>query len=162
LRLLGGEIPQPPPGVEVDVSAGNPSDCKTERYSMSQDASCASCHQLMDPIGFGLERFDAMGRYREVEPAPSSCTIDAAGGVPGYGDFSGPRELGQIIADSGDFERCGVRQFYRFAVGRTERPEDESALVALEQALMEEGDFVGLLLAFVGSEAFLHRVVDPS
>ncbi len=160
-RLLCGALPPPPPGLNVDAGAGNPGDCKRVRYSMVDEPSCAGCHRLMDPIGFGLEAFDAEGRFREVETAAPSCAVDARGELPGGPSFNGPRELGEIIASSGDFEACAVEQFFRFAAGRATGPADAPALEALERSLAEEGDFVGLVLAYVGSEAFMHRVVDP-
>ena len=161
-RLLCRSLPPPPPDVNVDAPPGSPTDCKTERYDMGRRAECAGCHSQMDPIGFGLEGFDAQGRFREVEADLPMCGITGEGAFFDGTAFRGPRELGELIAESDAFESCAVRQFYRFAIGRSERPEDESALEALEAALENEGDFVGLVLAFVGSEAFLHRVADPT
>ncbi|MGE0788741.1 MAG: DUF1592 domain-containing protein [Sandaracinaceae bacterium] len=161
-RVLCRDIGAPPAGVNVDEVPGSAGDCKTERYFMSREAGCEGCHRNMDPIGFGLEQLDAMGRFRDVEASNAMCGIDGRGEFPGVGGFEGPRELGQILADESSLDDCVTRQFYRFAVGRSEGIEDEAALDALSSRLSQDGDFIGLVLSFVGSEAFLHRVVDET
>jgi hypothetical protein len=60
------------------------------------DATCANCHKILDPIGFGLENFDAIGRWRAKDD--TGGTIDAAGELPGGKRFSSPQELKAIIA----------------------------------------------------------------
>jgi hypothetical protein len=65
-----------------------------------------------------------------------------------------------MLVSSGQLEECAVRQFYRFAMGRGERAEDEGAIDELGERLRSEPDFAGVLLAVVTSEAFAYRVVD--
>src|SRR5678816_1916660 len=64
------------------------------------DAVCASCHKVLDPIGFGLENFDAIGRWRDRDDAGGA--IDAAGELPGGKHFTSPKELKAIIAARAD------------------------------------------------------------
>jgi mono/diheme cytochrome c family protein len=99
-QVLGEHVPPPPP----NVPPLDKQDRKTvENLTLRQrtelhrtNAVCANCHKTLDPIGFGLENFDAIGRWREKDD--TGGTIDAAGELPGGKRFSSPRELKAIIA----------------------------------------------------------------
>jgi hypothetical protein len=156
-RLLCEDVPPPPANVNVDQPPGmDQSACKTERYAAHRaNASCASCHDRLDPIGLGLERFDMAGRYREHDDGAPNCLLDGQGELPGYGAFSGPAELGQKLADSGVLDACGLRQYLSFALGRRLH-DDEKALVDADvQAFRgEASDFSEFIAAFVESPQF--------
>jgi len=163
-RLFCETIEKPPAELMVDVdtppAVADPDACKQERYFMSQEAACSGCHTLMDPIGFGLEAFDATGRFRETEPERPDCPIDGEGEFVGLGTFNGPAELADLAVESGKVEACVARQLYRFAVGRFELDEHDFAL--LERAVEEASDENGLRLdafitSYVSSAAFRFR-----
>jgi hypothetical protein len=151
------DIDEPPAGADPDA-------CKSDRYYMSREPACKSCHALMDPIGFGLEAYDASGAVRQTELGRPECTIDGDGEFVGLasGDvtFNGPAELARIAVDSGLVEACVAKQLYRFAVGRTELDEHDEAL--LERLVAEVGgagafDMLGFIEQYVASDAFRYR-----
>src|SRR5205823_1789277 len=77
---------------------------------------CASCHQKMDPLGFGLENFDPIGRWRENVACDP---IDPGGAMPNGDKFSGPRELKEVlIKRKGEFVRNLSRKMLGYALGR--------------------------------------------
>jgi len=102
--------------------------------------TCASCHTLVDNIGFGLEKFDAIGKFREkqeitlyptaeelksrkkTKPTDYKLDIDAVGSAPGLKDseFRTPRELGERLAREPVCHKCIVKQLFRYANGRSE------------------------------------------
>ncbi len=101
-QVLGEQLPPPP----ADVPKLEEQDRKSvegltlrQRTELHQtDPVCANCHKVLDPIGFGLENFDAIGRWREQDNAGGS--IDAAGELSGGEAFTNPKELKQLIAKS--------------------------------------------------------------
>jgi hypothetical protein len=122
----------------------------------------------MDPIGFGLLKYDGQGRIREFEPDENTgkdnpaCPIKGEGTVSGLdtdGTFRGPAELGALLARTGRFVECGGAQLYRFATGRKDLDDDDRRLVrhmlgagGLESVRVDEA-----ILRFVTAKAFFHR-----
>jgi hypothetical protein len=159
-RLLCQVIPPPPTNVDTDNPPGDgEATCKEEKYAQHRSGGCANCHNLMDPIGFGLERYDNQGRYRETEADNPECVISGQGALDGVGDFSGPAELEQLLIESGDLERCTVRQVYRLAMGRREQAEDEGILEELSGRFASSSHaFDQLLVDLVSAESFGFRV----
>jgi hypothetical protein len=100
------------------------------------DKSCAACHNLVDPIGFGFEKFDAIGGRREKAklafypldrkskepPKIVELDLDTSGWIAGIKEstFSSPRELGQLLARTPECHECVVKQYFRYAAGRPE------------------------------------------
>ncbi len=162
-RLLCQEVPPPPPGVNVDEKPAAPSPCKKSRYQAHASVGgCKGCHDLIDPIGFGLERFDRQGRYREHDDGLPECAIEGEGHVTGASAgelrFSGPSGLADALIASGDFEACVVTQLFRFAQGRREGEDDRGALAArTERFKAGQRDFQALLLDVVTEDAFGFR-----
>jgi hypothetical protein len=160
-RLLCETILPPPANVMADKPPGDMSAvCKYDRYAehRASGSSCASCHAQMDPIGFGLERYDLAGRYREHDDGLPECTIEAEGELPPYGSFSGPAELGQLLVDSGELEHCVVTQVLTFALGRALASQERGLVDTLTQQLVDrDTQFTELLHAYVESDAFALR-----
>jgi hypothetical protein len=159
-RLLCQVIPPPPSNVDTDnppdETAGN---CKLDRYLAHKQGGCANCHDLMDPIGFGLENYDNQGRYRAAEADNPECEIPGVGTLEGIGDFHGPAELQQMLIDSGDLERCTVMQVYRLAIGRRELEADQPILDELAGRFAASSHaFDQLLVDLVSAESFGFRV----
>jgi hypothetical protein len=166
-RLFCQDIPPPPPDIDVNVDQPPGDDenlCKAERYAAHQveGTSCNGCHVLVDGIGFGLERYDQAGLYREHDPGRPECPIDGVGELAGIGTFSGPAGLADRMIESGQLNRCVTTMLYRFAIGRYElEPLDENFIDAVIERI-GEGDFRfdELLLDFVESDMFRFRRVE--
>jgi hypothetical protein len=176
-RLLCQHIPPPPPGVNTTLPDPKEGAVHTRRDLMTEHVSnptCASCHRLMDPIGFGLENFDAIGRWRDQE----SVQLPGAGGGGGRGGkqvklpintqgeiaglpnstFSDAKQLGAILAESPVCQKCIVRQMFRYSYGRLETSADEPTIDSLFAKFKESGfRFKTLMTALVQSPEFLRR-----
>ncbi len=161
-KLLCQVVPPPPPGVKNDaLQNADPKACKDLRYAAHRAGGCAACHGLMDPIGFGLENFNAFGQPRATEKGNPMCKISGDGELLGVGTFNGPAELGKLMSDAGLLEPCLVQQLYRFAVGRTDLDTNDMTLVGSitdglkdTKATLKIDD---LMVDLVSSEPFRHR-----
>ncbi|MBI4909462.1 MAG: DUF1592 domain-containing protein [Acidobacteria bacterium] len=142
-QFLCQEVPQPPPGVNTNLPAITKDRPMTQRERLSvhlANEGCASCHRLIDPIGLGLEKFDAIGGFRpklvlNIQPArgergtPATTVeleLNTNGEIAGVKDsaFSSPRELGIILANTLQCQQCVVKQLFRWCSGRHEKPAD--------------------------------------
>jgi hypothetical protein len=161
-RLLCQEIPPPPAGVNVDEAPVSTSPCKKARYTAHASGGCKGCHDTVDPIGFGLERFDREGRYRTTDDGLPNCPIEGQGSVVGApaGDlaFSGPDGLADALIASGAFEKCVVTQVFRFSQGRREGANDIPAILERTETFKAgQRNFQALLLDVVSDETFAFR-----
>ena len=131
--LLCQDIPVPP--VSVDTSIPEPSaGQKTLRERVAQhltDPSCAGCHKLTDPIGLGLENFDALGSWRALD---HGAVIDPSGELDGV-DFDQPQELALAIANHPNFAPCFTQKLASYALGRPLDAEEEAWLETLTARL---------------------------
>lgn len=157
--LLCQTIPPPPPGVNTvlpDPPAGRVLTKRQKLTLHEENASCAACHKAMDPMGFPLENFDAIGQFRTTD---NGIPIDASGDLDGT-PFNGPVELGQQLAKSPAAAACLVRNFYRYGTGHVETPNEQPVLDALKAQFSSGGYHVrDLLVAIVKSDGF--RFVAP-
>ncbi len=153
--------PDPSLNVNVDEPPGDdPNACKIDRYNMWQREGCKGCHLSMDPVGFGLERYDASGRYREFQPDRPDCPIDGNGVMAGVGDFNGPAELSDLVAQNPDINACVATQLYRFTMGRSGlKSNDKNLLKRLVEVASVDGELhlQTLIAELAGSDAFRHR-----
>jgi uncharacterized protein DUF1592/uncharacterized protein DUF1588/uncharacterized protein DUF1595/uncharacterized protein DUF1587/uncharacterized protein DUF1585 len=175
-RLLCQHIPPPPPGVNTTLPDPKEGAVHTRRDLMTEHVSnptCASCHRLMDPIGFGLENFDAIGRWRDQESVqlPGAggggrggkqvkLPINTQGEIAGLPNstFSDAKQLGAILAESPVCQKCIVRQMFRYSYGRLENSADEPTIDSLFAKFKESGfRFKTLMTALVQSPEFLRR-----
>lgn len=160
-RVLGDHVPSAPP----DVPALETQDEQTvttltlrERTELHRkDPVCANCHKILDPIGFGLENFDAIGRWRDVDDNGES--IDASGELPGGLSFSTPRELkAMIVGRTDDFARNLVEKLLAYALCRRLEGYDEIVVDELMRELaQDEYRMQSLITAVVTSYPFTHR-----
>jgi hypothetical protein len=161
-RLMCEDVPRPPPNVDADQPPQSAMDalCKYDRYAEHRDqsSSCAGCHSLVDPIGFGLENFDIAGRYREHDDGLPECIIEGSGEIVGVGEFNGPGELSQLLVDNEYVDACAVQQFLTFALGR-EITSYEAALLdeMTESFRTENHDFKTFIVDFIASDRFARR-----
>ncbi len=159
-RLLCNKVQPPPANVNVDEPPANgEAVCKLERYDLHRTlASCASCHAQLDPIGYGLENYDIGGKFRTHDDANAACLLPDVGELPGFGSFSGPGQLGQLLVESGEVEQCFVQHLMSYAVGRELREEEAPARDALLATFKSAGYALpALLSAFVADERFALR-----
>jgi hypothetical protein len=176
-QFLCQEVPPPPPGVDTNLpSSTDKPMTNRERLGVHlTNKSCSSCHTLVDPIGFGLEGFDNIGRQRaqltirsqekrdpvtrKVVPAKEvKLDLDTTGYVQGVADsgFSNAAELGNILAQDPTCQRCVVKQIFRYATGRHEAEADRPELDRLYGVFKDsQFRFRQLLFALVASPVFL-------
>jgi hypothetical protein len=176
-RLLCQEIPPPPPDVndaEPTTSAAGP--CKLDRYAAHRASGtvCAGCHALMDPVGFGLENYDRLGRFRthDIDADQDSptygqpleqCEIPGEGEVVGIGKFNGPAQLSEVLLAGDVLGPCVAEQFYRFAVGRKKDDMDAAAIDEYKTTFATSGNqFRELVLSLVASRGFGYRREEPA
>ncbi|MEM9728770.1 MAG: DUF1592 domain-containing protein [Myxococcota bacterium] len=162
-RLMCEAVPRPPPDIDVDQPPEGILDavCKYDRYAEHRDqsGSCAGCHSLVDPIGFGLENYDIQGRYREFDDGLPECTIEGDGEIVGVGEFSSPAELSSLLVDNGYIDACAVQQFLTFAWGRAPTEYEEALLEEVTGDFRDGGhDFQGFILTFIASDRFVRKV----
>ena len=158
-QLLCVELPPPPPGADALLPPASPT--KTTRDRLEQhrtDPECASCHKLMDVLGYGFESFDEMGRYRTTE---NNIKIDDSGEFVGTdvdGAFRGPIQLTRRLAASPQAQKCVATQWFRYALGRMETNIDTCTLDAVYQRFQKsEFRLPELLMALVESDGFRIR-----
>lgn len=159
-RLLCNEVLPPPANVNVDQPpSSDDAVCKFDRYEAHRSvASCAGCHESLDPIGFGLEAYDATGRFRTADDGHPECLVTGDGELPGYGTFNGPAELGQRLVESGELEDCFAQHVLRYAVGRKLRAADAAMTAALLESFVASGYSAReLLLAYVEGASFAQK-----
>jgi hypothetical protein len=156
-NILG--TPPPPPAPDVPELPPTPQLKGTLRQQMEQhrvNPACATCHAKLDPLGFGLENFDAIGAWRTLD---NKKPIDPSGVLPGGEKFGGPAELRKVLLGKADqFRRCFADKLVTFALGRGLEYYDKCALDEIVSASKAKGDtFSGLVLAVVKSDPFQKR-----
>jgi hypothetical protein len=152
----------PPPPPDVVPEAPNVDETQTTREQFSQhseDQLCEGCHRLMDPIGFGFEHFDGIGRYRETEWA--GLEIDARGELNNTdvdGPYDGVVELAERLSGSDQVKSCVVTQWFRFAYGRSETDADSCSMQDVHAAFVAaDYDIKELIVALTLTDAFRYR-----
>ena len=178
-HFLCQAVPPPPPGVNASLPPLSDVKPMTNRERLGVHLSseaCVGCHKLVDPIGLGLEKFDAIGQFRDkhhvkipptrdqqkrkikTETTEYFLDIDLTAEIVGVPDssFSTPGELGAVLANDEGCQKCVVKQLFRYALGREEtladRPAIESALERFERSGFK---FRELILSLVSSGPFL-------
>jgi hypothetical protein len=171
-QILCQHVPDPPPGVNTNLPEVSEDKPKTNRERMSEhttNETCARCHSLIDPIGFGFEKFDSIGQRREklellfrsgegesrkASGQKKQLDLDTSGqvaGIPGS-SFSSPKELGAILAKNEICQECIVKQYFRYVAGRMETPADRRLLREVTDTFRRSGFhfrelIIGMMLA---------------
>jgi mono/diheme cytochrome c family protein len=163
-NLLGTPPPPPPPDVP-NLDDKSRQLTGTLRQQMEQhrvDPNCAGCHARMDPIGFGLENFDAIGAWRDKEGTNS---IDASGRLVSGDSFAGAGQLATVLATKHrqEFLNCLADKMLTYALGRGTEYYDRPALEKITQAMDKHQDkFSSLILAVTDSFPFQMRRGAPA
>ncbi|MFZ4083472.1 MAG: DUF1592 domain-containing protein [Pirellula sp.] len=158
-QFLGAPPPPPPPNVPELPSKSEDVSTASLRKRMEvhrQNPACANCHAKMDPIGFALENYDAVGAYRTKDGA---FDIDASGEFADGSKFSGPGDLKSIIlAKREDFVRCLAEKMLTYALGRGVEYYDRPTIEKIVRSMPgQEYKIQGMILEIVLSEPFLKR-----
>ncbi len=152
--------PPPPPPADVPALKDNTVDSQLSmRQRLAQhreQAACAVCHNLLDPVGFALENYDAVGRWREVEDGQA---IDARGGLSGHGDFVGVQGLEQALLSQPElFVSTMTEKLMTYALGRGMDASDGPAIRSVvRQSGADDYRFASIIAAIVQSPPFKYR-----
>jgi hypothetical protein len=157
-HLLCAEPGPPPPGVTQDLDdEGGTSglSIREQLAAHSADPGCASCHDIMDNMGIGLERYDAIGRIRDRYP--DGTAIDDLGEIDGMA-FRGASQLAQLVADDPRFADCIVENVLTYALGRGTGRDDRIYIREISDEFVARGRvFEELAVAIATSEPFRYR-----
>lgn len=160
--LLNAPPPAPPPGVPpLDESkTGQNATLRQQMEAHRKNPACSSCHSRMDPLGFGLENFNAIGSWRTQD---GSAPVDSSGALPDGRSFRTPAELKQILKSDRDaFVRGVTEKMLMYALGRGLQSYDKPTVASIV-AEVEKNDyrFSSLVLGIVRSLPFQMRSAPP-
>lgn len=158
-NMLNEPPPPPPPNVPEleEVAKEQPGMSLRKQLEIHRESpTCASCHNLMDPLGLGFENFDAIGKWREKD---GKLPVDASGELPGGQKFSGPIELINLLKKkSPQFRRCLVEKMLTYSLGRGLEYYDRCTVNTITQNMEKDNNrFSRMVLEIVQSKPFLYR-----
>jgi hypothetical protein len=155
-RLLCGYIPPPPDNVSTNLTVDASLTLRATLALHRANPSCAPCHNIMDPLGLGLENYDAVGSYRTMEGA---VAVDATGKLSDGTPFNGAKELGAALANDPRFSPCMTQKFMTYSIGRLmNQPDDTNwANYLAHQAQAANGSLSSVIRSVLSSEAFRSR-----
>jgi mono/diheme cytochrome c family protein len=163
-ELLGSPPPPPPPNVadlpdeKKDIARGT---LRQRLEKHRADPNCASCHSKMDPLGFALENYDAIGSWREQD---GKFPVDASGTLPNGQKFVGPVELKAVLLTKiKPFANCLTEKMMTYALGRGLEYQDHCVVERVADSVLANGGrFSTLVSAIVHSDPFQKRGVEGS
>jgi len=164
-EILGTPPPDPPPNVPALKDEKTQAKVKTLREQMAQHRAhepCATCHSMIDPAGFALENFDAIGRWRAVDE--SFNPLDTSGALPDGTKFSGVKELREaLVLHPERFVNTVTEKLMTYALGRGLEYYDMPAVrKTVKDASADQYRMQALILGIVKSYPFQMRRVDPA
>jgi hypothetical protein len=159
-NLLASPPPPPPPdvpGLKETTDDGQPRSMREAMEQHRVNPACASCHQRMDPLGFALENFDAIGRWRTL--SESKTPIDATGQLPNGDRFEGPVGLrAQVLKSPDQFATTITDKLLMYALGRSVEASDAPTVRAIvREAARDDYRFSTIVLGIVNSTPFQMR-----
>ena len=159
-NLLGTPAPVPPPGVETNLGGAEGAKTSSVRERLEAhraSPTCASCHRIMDPMGFALENFDLVGGWREFD-GPSR--IDSKGQLADGTPVSGPADLRQAVLSRSDaFMTTAAEKLLTYALGRPVHDYDMPTVRAIvRRAGANNNRFSSLVMGIIESDSFQKRV----
>ena len=163
-NLLGTPAPIPPPGIDTNLEK-DPEEVKNTSLRHRLEAhrknpTCASCHKIMDPIGFALENFDLVGTWRDVD---GKSPVDASGQLVDGTKLNGPADLRQALLSRSDaFVTNATEKLFTYALGRPVQYFDMPTVRAVvHSAAQNDYRFSSLVLGVVSSDAFQMKMKKP-
>ena len=170
--LLGIRVPNPPPNIPdlKKFAKGKPLSVRQQLAKHRADPTCAACHNLMDPVGFAMERFDPLGRERKHETIkikgkdPAKLPIDTTATLPDGTEFDGLDGLRTtLLARKGEFKRHLTRQMLGFALSRSLDGRDDCTIDEIADAISDDAATIDdLIHAVVQSVPFRYRQAEPA
>lgn len=160
--VLGFNSPPPPPNVPELKETSKPSSLREALMQHRTDSACAVCHERIDPLGFALEGFDPIGRFRSADNTGGK--IDDTGEMPDGAKFQGFAGLRDYLRkNEAQFLAQFTRKLLGYALGRQTLPSDKKLLLQMQASLKtHQGKFSAAVLDVVKSRQFLHRRVEPA
>jgi hypothetical protein len=161
LENILGTPPAPPPPNVPALQESKETQRLTMRQRMEQhraNPACASCHSRMDPLGFALDSFDAIGKWRTTETA-AKIPIDVSGALPDGTKFQGPVELRKILVSRPEqFVTVVTEKLLTYALGRGIEYYDEPAVrKIMRESASSNNRWSALILGIVNSAPFQMR-----
>lgn len=155
-QLLCAEVPPPPAGVEgLAQEAIEATSLREVLAQHRADPACSGCHSMMDPIGLGMEHYDGVGAWRELD---NGHVIEAEGELADGRTFQGVSELAELLVADDQFVRCVMEQLFVYALGRGPTEADEAHLDLVFERFGAGGwTFRALATAVATSETFRAR-----
>ena len=159
-NLLGTPAPVPPPGVETNLGgqeAAKTSSVRERLEAHRASPTCASCHRIMDPMGFALENFDLVGGWREFD---GPTRIDSKGQLADGTPVAGPADLRQAVLSRSDaFMTTATEKLLTYALGRPVHDYDMPTVRAIvRRAGANNHRFSSLVMGIIESDSFQKRV----
>jgi len=155
-KLMCIKISLPPPsfGTITPPDPGKGGTARDRYTAHSAEPKCASCHTLLDPIGFALENFSSVGQWQDTE---NGKTIDVTVTSPQLGSFSGAVELGKKLAESADVQTCFATNWANYVYGRATEEQDACTMAQLQEQFKAKGyNIKELLLGLSQTDTFLY------
>jgi hypothetical protein len=157
-NILGAAPPPPPPDVPVldEAAVGNAGSLRQQLEKHRSNPTCASCHNRMDVLGFGLENYDAIGRWRTMD---GKFPIDVSGTFPNGKSFASPAEMRVLLkGELPDFARCLTEKMLTYALGRGVERYDKRTVNQITRKLAASGyRFQTLIYEIIESLPFQSR-----
>ncbi len=152
------QFPEPPndaQAVEAQFPLPATATQRERSVARNENARCSGCHGLIDPLGFGFEGWDQLGRFRAGADASGDFVMPVADELAG--PFTTVGELGERLAASPAVHTCMARQWFRFSFGRLDGAADTCSTGNSTAALQTQGSLRELMLALVGADEFRFR-----
>jgi hypothetical protein len=157
-NILGTPPPPPPPDVPVldEAAVGTLGSMRQQLEKHRADATCASCHSRMDPLGFGLENYDAIGKWRTMD---GKFPVDSSGTLPDGKTFASPAEMRAILTSQlPQFSRTLIEKMLTYSLGRGLKTYDGRTVDNMNRELASSGyQFQTLVQQIVQSVPFQSR-----
>jgi hypothetical protein len=150
-NILGAPPPPPPANVPAldEAAVGTAASLRQQMEAHRSNPICASCHSRMDPLGFALENYDAVGKWRTVD---GKFPVDSSGVLPSGKSFSSPAEMRQVLTTMlPDFAKCLTEKMLTYSLGRGLERYDRITVNGITKRLAEKG---------YGFQTLVHEVVD--
>lgn len=161
-RLLCRNIPPPPANLNITTPAAAPvgTGSHARWVAHSNNPTCSGCHQQIDPVGFAMEDFDAIGRHRTTD---NGQPIDTSGAIASLnipnGQVNGAGELSEALAKSPELAGCFARQWFRYGMARLDGVEDAKAVSDMATTVAQGRPLREMMTSLVASYPFNHRAV---
>jgi hypothetical protein len=156
-NLMCSEPPPPPADAPTDLPQAKPNETVRQMLeAVGTNPKCGSCHKTIDPIGLGLENFDAIGGYRDKD---NGVLVDSSGVLPDGQAFRSAEQLATALTADSRFTACAATKLFEFATGKEVLPRDTARVSGLGKAMNSSGNRIrSFALRLVNDVAFRNRV----